>query len=312
VDAGEIVKHDFVFTNVGSAVLEIVGVQPGCGCTTAGEWNKRVEPGAAGVIPLQLNSTAFTGKITKPATVTCNDPSQSNVVLQITGTVWKPIDVTPPMAVFNFSSEVKIAETRVVRIVNNAAEPLALSDLNCPGPFQAKLKEVQPGKEFILEITASPPFVSNSPSVRVTLKTSSQKIPVISVSTYVVVTQPVVVLPGQINLPTGPLANPVTSVVIIRNDGTNSLVLSEPRVNAPGAEASVVETVMGRIFSLSVNFPVGLQVKPGEKVEVTVKSNHPKFPLLRVPVVQPQPHNAAASGVSAPSPYPIVPAIKAP
>ena len=36
VSSGEVVKHSFVFTNIGTAKLEIKDVRPGCGCTTAG------------------------------------------------------------------------------------------------------------------------------------------------------------------------------------------------------------------------------------------------------------------------------------
>src|SRR5216684_573294 len=45
VESGQLVKHDFVFTNTGAALLEISDVRPGCGCTTAGAWDKKVEPG---------------------------------------------------------------------------------------------------------------------------------------------------------------------------------------------------------------------------------------------------------------------------
>src|SRR5437867_11108731 len=95
ISSGELVKHDFVFTNIGTATLEIKDVRAGCGCTTAGTWDKTVEPGKTGVIPLQFNSANYSGTITKAATVTCNDPGQSNLVLQLKGTVWKQIDVTP-------------------------------------------------------------------------------------------------------------------------------------------------------------------------------------------------------------------------
>src|SRR5512139_65387 len=99
--SGETIKHDFIFTNSGNAALEITEVKLGCGCTTAGAWDKKVEPGKTGVIPLQFNSIGFGGQVAKSATVTCNDPVRSNLFLQITGTVWKPIDITPQMAVFN-------------------------------------------------------------------------------------------------------------------------------------------------------------------------------------------------------------------
>jgi hypothetical protein len=80
VNQGEVVKHEFVFTNTGTATLEITAVRPGCGCTTAGIWDKLVEPGKTGIIPLQFNSANFGGKVFKSATVTCSDPNRSNVV----------------------------------------------------------------------------------------------------------------------------------------------------------------------------------------------------------------------------------------
>src|SRR5258706_5535421 len=38
VRGGEFVRHDFIFTNTGVALLEITAVSPSCGCTSAGEW----------------------------------------------------------------------------------------------------------------------------------------------------------------------------------------------------------------------------------------------------------------------------------
>jgi len=237
----------------------------------------------------------------KQATVTCNDLSQSNVVLQIKGTVWKPIEVTPTMAVFNMSSEAQTNDTKVVRIVSNLDQPLTLSDLQCTNSsFKAELKTVKEGKEFELRITAIPPFNSTSVVAPVTLKTSSTNMPLINVSAYAVVQQAVTVAPSQIILPAGPFTNVVHHVVTVRNTGTNSLVLSDAKVNVPGAAVRVQETQPGRFFNLSVDFPAGFEVKAGQPVEVSVKSNHPKFPLIKVPVIQPQrpPTAAAVQGVS--------------
>ena len=296
VSAGELVRHDFIFTNTGKATLEITAVRPGCGCTTAGEWDKRVEPGKTGVIPLQFNSANFGGIVTKSATVTCNDPGQSNVVLQISGTVWKPIEVTPTMATFNVASDSQTNETRVVRIVNNLEEPLTLSDLQCSNrSFQVELKTVQPGKEFALHVTAVPPFTTPTVYAPITLKTSSAKMPTINVSAYVTVQQAVMVTPQQMNLPQGPLASATSRSILIRTGGTNTLKLSDAAVNVAGAEVRVQETQPGRMFNLTVNFPAGFHLKPEEKAEVTVKSDHPKFPLIRVPVFQTQPAAAAAA-----------------
>ncbi len=50
IKGGEAVKYTFVFTNAGDRLLEVSGVQPSCGCTTAGEWTRQVEPGKTGTL----------------------------------------------------------------------------------------------------------------------------------------------------------------------------------------------------------------------------------------------------------------------
>ena len=146
--------------------------------TNAGVWDKQVEPGKTGSIPLQFNSANFGGKVTKVATVTCNDSAQSNVVLQITGTVWKPIDVAPTMAYFTLLDESPTNETKVIRITSNLDVPLTLSDLECTNQsFKAELKTVRPGKEFELLVTTVLPFSTPSVSGLVKLKTSAKETP---------------------------------------------------------------------------------------------------------------------------------------
>src|SRR5215469_4209103 len=101
--AGTQVKHDFVFTNVGDATLQITGVTPGCGCTTIGEWTHQVEPGKTGVIPIQFNSTMYNGPVTKMPSITCNDKSQPMVRFQLHGTVYKTLEFTPAYVSLNIA-----------------------------------------------------------------------------------------------------------------------------------------------------------------------------------------------------------------
>jgi hypothetical protein len=85
VTAGDLVKHTFVFTNTGAEVLILTNVQPGCGCTTAGEWTHQVAPGKTGTIAVHFNSSNFNGQVLKSVTVTSNDKSHPSVALQIKG-----------------------------------------------------------------------------------------------------------------------------------------------------------------------------------------------------------------------------------
>ncbi|MCI0745297.1 MAG: DUF1573 domain-containing protein [Verrucomicrobia subdivision 3 bacterium] len=294
IDSGTVAKHEFIFTNTGNATLEILDVRPGCGCTTAGAWDKKVEPGKTGIIPLQFNSANFGGTVTKSATITCNDPRQSNVVLQITANVWKAIDVTPTMAVFNVNSDTRTNETRVIRIVNNVEKPLSLSDLQCTNSaFKAELKTIKEGKEFELHVTAIPPFKALSTFAPISVKTSSTNLPVINVTAYVMVQEPVTFSPNQIVLQSGALTNSLRRDVMIRANTAEALALSEPKVNVPGAEVRLNEVAPGKMFALAVTFPAGLEIKPEQKYELSVKSNHPRFALIQVPIYQ----------IAAPAPF---------
>jgi len=224
------------------------------------------------------------------ATVTCNDPKESNVVLQITGTVWKAIDVSPTMAAFSFPAEGQTNETRIIRIVNNLEEPLKLEEPVCTNKsFRAELKTITPGKEFELKVTAIPPFTDTYLSAPIKIKTSAKQVPEIISSAYVSVVQPISVFPQVIMLPAGPIATNHRSNVTIRNNTTNNIVLSDAAINLPDASVTIREVQPGRMYNLIVALPAGFETKPNQSLEVTVKSNHPKHPVITIPVVQPKP-----------------------
>jgi hypothetical protein len=115
--AGTQVKHDFVFTNIGDATLQITGVTPGCGCTTIGEWTHQVEPGKTGVIPIQFNSVNYNGPVTKAPSITCNDKTQPLVRFQIHGTIYKTLEVSPTYAALNIAPGASDETNAVVHIV---------------------------------------------------------------------------------------------------------------------------------------------------------------------------------------------------
>jgi len=302
VEAGELIKHTFFFTNTGNQILEVREVRPSCGCTTAGEWDKQVEPGKYGKIPIQYNSAGNGGVVHKSVTVVCTDPSNSNAVLQIIGTVWKPIDVSPPMASFNFGPDVQSNEVRVLHIINNLPEPLALSEVKSGNPavFQPELKTIKEGKEYELRVTVVPPRNMPTMSTPITLKTSYAKMPVLSVTAFAAVQSAISAMPVQVMLPAGPLTNSTQFTVVLQNNSTNSVVLSEPKANVEGVQAKLTDIQPGRRFELNIIFPSEFQSPSGQAVEISVKSNFPQLPVVKVPVYQAQaaPKPAAASTAS--------------
>ena len=303
VDAGTVVKHDFVFTNTGDQLLEISDVRPGCGCTTAGVWDKRVEPGKTGRIPVQFNSGGYGGSIAKTITVSCNDPTRKDLVLQLKGSIWKAFDVTPMYAVFNLLPEGQTDQTQVVRIISKNDQPVTVFDPACNNPaFKTELKTVRDGKEFELRVTVSPSQASGNISGVITLKTSAPKMPLVSITAFAMLQPLVAVNAPQISLPPGPLPDATPFTVTIQNNSTNPLVLSSPEVNVRGAEVQLKEVQPGRLFNLTTTFPAGFQKQATQTVAVVVKSSLAKFPTVNIPVWQPLPAPAVHNTITASQP----------
>jgi hypothetical protein len=283
--SGDQVKYSYVFTNTGDQVLEISGVQA-CGCITA-NWTKSVQPGKTGSVPISFNSASYMGPVIKAVNVTCNDKAHPQTSLQFKGTVWKPVDVIPQMAVLNLTADSPLASTSV-RVTNNLPEPVTLSAPESDNRlFTAELKTIQEGKEF--EVTISPVSLLPQGMSRalVTLKTSSTNVPVVSIPVYANVQPAVTIVPAQVVLPPGPLAQPHTASLDIIDNSTNLIVLFEPRVSATGVEVQMKEVVPGKKFSATLTFPQGFEIPQGQRAELSIKTSHSIMPLIKAPIFQP-------------------------
>ena len=286
VKRGAPVEYSYIFTNMGAETLQVLEVKPGCGCTTAGTWDKEVPAGKTGRIPVQFNSAGFSGAVHKIVTVTFNDPAQSNVVLQLSGNVWTPVEVNPPSVFFQYAEDATNSESRTIRIVNHEKEPLALEPLQWTNAnFRVALTTVKEGREFSVEVATVPPMAEGTVNVPLSLKTSSKELPVINIPVTGVSRPAVMVSPTQIVLPAGPLATEFPSGVSIQSLGGAALKLSEPGCSVPGVKVELRELQPGRAFYLSAVFPAGFTAEPGQPAELHVNSSHPKFPVIRVPIM---------------------------
>ena len=298
--AGQLVRYDYVFTNIGTETLEITDVRTSCGCTTAGTYQRKVEPGQTGSIPIQFNGANFNGPVHKEITVSCNASNQPQVRLELKGTVWRAIEISPTYVYFNVMPDSPTNETKVVRILNNLDTPLTLSEpeINNPG-FKAELKTVRPNKEFELQVSALQLTNAGTTQASITVKTSSTNMPVVSVSAVAVVQQVITVIPSQLMLPSGALPSSTRMGVTIRNNGQAPITVSEPTFPVQGVDVQVQEVQTGRVFNVLISFPQGFELPAGRRSELVLKTSHPLFPALRVPAMQaPRPVTAPAGARS--------------
>ena len=287
VMSGKPVRHNYVFTNTGDAMLEISGVYPSCHCLTIGGWSGRVEPGRTGIVPVAFDSSRYAGPVAKILNVACNDNSRPQVTLQFKGTLWKPFEVDPQIAVLNVVSDSPSNPPATVTIVSRLEQPVTLSDpVNTNAAFAAELNIVRPGKEFQLIIRAVPPLAPGTVQGTIELKTSSTNVPTIEVTALAIVQPGLVVTPSQITLPPGPLDREVPFAISIQNNAGPALALFEPSLNGNVVGVEIKEVVPGRQFTLICTFPPGFQVPQDGQVNLTVKTSDPQHPVITLPVRQ--------------------------
>ena len=284
---GEKVRHTYIITNTGNATLHITNVQPSCHCTTAGNWTHDIEPGHAGEISVQLDTTGFGGgaPVQRTVTVYSNAKNDPRKLLVIRGNVWKPIEVTPGTVVMSVAPDASNA-VATVRLVNRTDDPITMSNPVSTKRFlTVTMKEIKPGQEYELVITAQAPFNPGASWGSVTVHTSLASTPTFAVPVMVSVVPAVQVYPAQIVINLLP-GRWTTNRVTIHGTTTNLLSLSNPKASDSRIQVSLLPMGPKGMFNLLVAFPPDFQLEPGKHAEVTVESNHPRFPLITVPIMQ--------------------------
>jgi len=282
--AGDQVKYTYGFTNAGDQLLELTGVQA-CGCITA-DWTRKVEPGKTGMVPVAFNSSSYSGPVVKTITITCNDRTTPRPVLQLKGTVWRAIEISPQVAVLNLTPDAPLASATVI-IRNNLPEPITLSAPEYSNrAFAAVVKTNQPGKEFQVIIAPVAPLLGGNTQGQIVFKTSSTNMPVVAITAFANVRPAISINPAQLVLPAAPLARAQTNTISLINNSTNPVTLSEPTINATGAAVQLKAVVPDRQFEAVLVFPQGFEAVAGQKTEVSIKSSLPLMPVLKVPILQ--------------------------
>ncbi|MCA9255991.1 MAG: DUF1573 domain-containing protein [Phycisphaerales bacterium] len=285
--AGTEVKHDYKFRNMGNGPLEILRVKPGCGCTTAGEHTKIVQPGESGVIPIKLKPGDHAGPVSKRITVSTNIPgNDATIVLEIKGVVWSPVQVTPRSAAFGRLTQDQIEQglSRKLVVVNNMEAPMkpgALTSTN--DAFVAEMKTVEEGKKYELIVTLTNKIAGGNNSTRLTFDTGLADPKTIDVQAYAFLSPPVDVTPSKLTLPKPRNAELVRSFYI-RSNTANPLDVTDLACSAPALKLELVD-LRGdkRTYRLSVTIPADYN-PPAQGDEITFKTSEPSMEKGSIPI----------------------------
>jgi hypothetical protein len=284
--AGEPVKHAFTFTNAGARDLSIKDVQPGCGCTKAGEWTRLVQPGETGVIPLQLNTGGLSGRVERAVKVICNDPAHAVMSLRLRGAVRRALEMRPSVALLKLLADSPFGMASI-RITNYLEQPLLLTSLQSTNrELGAELRTNIFGRDYEVIISNTVPLPPGQLTANIALKTSLTNLPILNIVTLANVCPTFTVMPDQISLSAEAGTKAQLAYVSILYHGTNRLSLCQPRVSGGGVVISLKETQPGKAFTAMLSFPAGFKLPPGPSNAFSVLTTHPLYPLLQVRICQ--------------------------
>lgn len=190
VHKGDLIKHDFIVENSGEGPLEIVHVQPACGCTTT-QFDKDIAPGKSGKITATLNTANFTGPIQKTISVTTNDLKMANFQLTIKAVVKAILNVEPSeYQQFGLMQKGQTLE-KVFTLKAEDGTAFEVTQVNANDPaLKYDLKPAADKKSAEFRVTVSADHPLGLISGRFTLATTHPKAPTLILSVYGMVRGP--------------------------------------------------------------------------------------------------------------------------
>jgi len=133
VAKGEKLDWSFTIKNTGTADLQILAVRPACGCTVA-DYDKVIKPGQTGKVTAHVDTTSFSGPVSKAVTVDSNDPSTPSAQLTIHAVV-RPYVEAFPSGFVRYNLIQGDAQTQTVTIYSEEDAPFEILRAEVPGDF---------------------------------------------------------------------------------------------------------------------------------------------------------------------------------
>jgi hypothetical protein len=298
---GETGEHTFYVTNLSTRVVEITNVRAdGPGAMLGGEWDRKIQPGGFGRIPVRLRMPGvphtmpqyLRSSIVKAVRVSFDWPSNSSQVLLIRGTVWAPIAVEPASVEFKSVEGENAEETNSVRIINQMEQPLVLDTPICTNSaLRVQLKTITVGKEFDLSVVWSNSLAATVwPSVErhsifessVAIKTSNTNLSLFTIPVTVTPKSLLIILSSPVQLERHEIGRGFSSCGFsIYPQGKTPIRFLEASVNTETKRITTTGRPDGS-FYVHAMFP--FDVPGDQELAFTITTTHPALPKFTVPI----------------------------
>jgi hypothetical protein len=292
VPKGEKIHATFQVRNTGTAPLEISQVRPTCGCTVA-DFDRSIPPGGTGKIDAAVDTTGFSGPITKAILVFSNDPSAPQVNLVIKADVRAFIEVLPrPLIIFRNVLQGEPATEKLTLISTDGSDFEVESATASGGPYQLSYRELtgkeriadHQGSQWELTVTVPADAPEGMLNQKILVKTTAPKAPEVTINVTGAVRPVVQVIPPTVNF--GTVAGDALvghNVLVINNRQGSELQLTEVKVDNPNFSTEVTPLQAGQRYQVAVSMRAGVP-KGQQKATLTIATSDALRKLIEVPV----------------------------
>lgn len=292
VPKGDKIRATFDVRNTGKAPLEITQVRPTCGCTVA-SFDRTIPPGGTGKIAAELDTTGFSGPISKAVLVFSNDPATPQVNLVIKADVRAFIEVLPrPLIIFRNVLQGEPASERLVLLSADGSDFKVESAEASGGTYQLVYKELgekeripdRKGSQWELTVTVPANAPEGMLNQKIVVKTTAAKAPEVTINVTGAVRPVVQVIPPQVNF--GTVAGDALvgqNFLVVNNRQGTELQLSEVKVDNPNFATEVIPLQAGQRYQVAVSMKAGVP-KGAQKATVKISTSDPLRKLIEVPI----------------------------
>ncbi|HEU4522782.1 MAG TPA: DUF1573 domain-containing protein [Thermoanaerobaculia bacterium] len=296
VAKGEKLNWTFTVKNTGSSDLEILSARPACGCTVA-EFDKVIKPGQTGKVVSVVDTTSFTGPISKSVALETNDPAAPNAQVTISAIVKPYVDVHPAGFV-RFNMLQGDVETQSVTLYSDEAEPFQIVKVETPQewikvdykkldqPLPAMGREGQNQYRFVF--TVGGPDARVGPlAERVKITTNSKHQPEFNISVTGVIRPTYRVEPSGVNFgEVAPADSAATRAIVLKSLNMRepeTFVVTKAETSIPGVTTNVEPTANKGEYKVTLHVAEGTKAGALDG-DVKIYTNDKVRPVTTIPV----------------------------
>lgn len=288
VPRGAGVEHEFRIGNEGDQPLEIVEVQPTCGCTVA-DFDRQIAPGGSGRVAVVVDTAKLKGPVAKSIRVLTNDAEAPEITLVVKANVRAFVEVDPGYARFltvlgrsaEPAEQLVWQETEGDFVVEEARSPLPFLDVELREATGGERRDGRPGRQWVVTIALARNAPTGAFADYVTLRTNNPRSREVKVPVSGYVRPAVSALPAALEVGRRDLTEPYEAIVEVKNLSGGPIDLGEATVDVPGVEARLEPVIEGETYRLVVTLGAGVPKGPFAG-KVTIPTSSRVQPLVEI------------------------------